>query len=59
MHQFTSKQDFCHWLNQFEHETLAPRWSEVHGVVMVQADGTFAIQLPFACLLYTSEAADE
>ncbi|WP_347360910.1 iron-sulfur cluster carrier protein ApbC [Vibrio vulnificus] len=48
MHQFTSKQDFCHWLNQFEHETLAPRWSEVHGVVMVQADGTFAIQFPFA-----------
>lgn len=48
MHQFTSKQEFCHWLNQFEHWTLAPEWAQVHGMVSVQADGTFAIQLPFA-----------
>lgn len=47
MRQFTSKQDFCDWLNQFEHSSLAPEWASTPGIVTVKADG-FIVCLPFA-----------
>lgn len=47
MRQFTSKQDFCDWLNQFEHSSLAPEWALTPGIVTVKADG-FIVCLPFA-----------
>ncbi|EJL6393921.1 iron-sulfur cluster carrier protein ApbC [Vibrio navarrensis] len=48
MRQFTSKQDFSYWLNQFEHWALIPQWADTHGVVNVKADGGLHITLPFA-----------
>ena len=47
MRQFSSKQDFCDWLNQFEHSCLAPQWASVAKVVSVEAAG-FKIEIPFA-----------
>ncbi len=47
MRQFTSKQDFCDWLNQFEHSSLAPEWASTPNMVSVASHG-FKIQLPFA-----------
>ncbi|NAW56791.1 MULTISPECIES: iron-sulfur cluster carrier protein ApbC [unclassified Vibrio] len=48
MRQFSSKQDLCHWLNQFQHSSLVDNWAEVPGLVTVEPDGTFVIALPFA-----------
>ncbi len=48
MHQFTSKQDFCHWFNQFQHPRLVESWADVHGVVKISAQGEINIRLPFA-----------
>ena len=39
MRQFTSKQDFCDWLNQFEHSSLAPDWASTANIVSVAATG--------------------
>ncbi|EGA65754.1 iron-sulfur cluster carrier protein ApbC [Vibrio brasiliensis] len=47
MRQFTSKQDFCDWLNQFEHSSLAPQWAETANIVTVEA-ASFKIAIPFA-----------
>lgn len=47
MRQFSSKQDFCDWLNQFEHPSLAPEWAGVANVVSVESD-RFNIEIPFA-----------
>ena len=47
MRQFNSKQDFCDWLNQFEHPSLAPDWASVANVVSVESDH-FNIEIPFA-----------
>ncbi|NVD07137.1 iron-sulfur cluster carrier protein ApbC [Vibrio sp. JPW-9-11-11] len=47
MRQFSSKQDFCDWLNQFEHPNLAPEWASVTNLVSVAADH-FKIEIPFA-----------
>lgn len=47
MRQFTSKQDFCDWLNQFEHSSLAPLWAETANIVTVEA-ASFKIAIPFA-----------
>ncbi|WP_367987000.1 iron-sulfur cluster carrier protein ApbC [Vibrio sp. NTOU-M3] len=47
MRQFNSKQDFCDWLNQFEHPNLAPEWASVANIVSVEAN-QFKIELPFA-----------
>ncbi len=48
MHQFTSKQDFCHWFNQFQHPQLVESWSSIHGVVTITAQGEVNITLPFS-----------
>lgn len=48
MHQFTSKQDFCDWLNQFEHPYLISGWANQLNLVSISAAGIFNIQLPFA-----------
>ncbi len=48
MHQFTSKQDFCHWLNQFQHPQLVENWADIHGIVVIPAQGGIQITLPFA-----------
>lgn len=48
MHQFTSKQDFCHWFNQFQHPQLVENWADIHGVVTITAQGEVKITLPFA-----------
>ncbi len=48
MHSFTSKQDFCQWLNQFQHPLLADNWADIQGVITVPATGGVQIQLPFA-----------
>lgn len=47
MRQFSSKQDFCDWLNQFEHPHLAPEWASVPNLVSVATD-QFNIEIPFA-----------
>ncbi|KJY85170.1 sodium:proton antiporter [Vibrio galatheae] len=47
MRQFTSKQDFCDWLNQFEHPSLAPDWASSANIVSVEAS-LFKIEIPFA-----------
>lgn len=48
MHQFTSKQDFCHWLNQFQHPQLVENWADINGMVAIPAQGGIQITLPFA-----------
>ncbi|MBT0122770.1 iron-sulfur cluster carrier protein ApbC [Vibrio campbellii] len=48
MHQFTSKQDFCHWLNQFQHPQLVENWADMNGMVAIPAQGGIQITLPFA-----------
>ncbi|MDA0147017.1 iron-sulfur cluster carrier protein ApbC [Vibrio sp. LaRot3] len=48
MRQFNSKQDFCVWLSQFEHPNLVEQWASTANIVSVDAQGYFAIQLPFA-----------
>ena len=48
MHQFTSKQDFCDWFNQFQHPLLVDNWSDISGVVTITAQGGVDITLPFA-----------
>ncbi len=48
MHQFTSKQDFCHWFNQFQHPQLVESWADIHGVVSITAKGEVEITLPFS-----------
>lgn len=45
---FTSKQDFCAWLSQFQHPNLTPDWAAAPGLVTVAASGQFKIELPFA-----------
>ncbi|MEF1288746.1 iron-sulfur cluster carrier protein ApbC [Vibrio sp. M260118] len=47
MRQFTSKQDFCDWLNQFEHASLAPDWASTANIVSVESS-SFKIEIPFA-----------
>ncbi len=47
MRQFTSKQDFCDWLNQFQHPCLTEQWASQPNVVSVESQG-FAIAIPFA-----------
>ncbi|MBW3696534.1 iron-sulfur cluster carrier protein ApbC [Vibrio sp. T187] len=48
MRTFSSKQDFCDWLNQFEHPNLIPQWANQANIVKVTANGVFEITLPFA-----------
>ncbi|HHF2912017.1 iron-sulfur cluster carrier protein ApbC [Vibrio diabolicus] len=48
MHQFTSKQDFCHWFNQFQHPQLVENWADIHGAISITAQGSVEITLPFA-----------
>ncbi|WP_162045889.1 iron-sulfur cluster carrier protein ApbC [Vibrio taketomensis] len=48
MRQFHSKQDFCSWLSQYEHHSLIQNWASTPGLVSVDAEGFFAIQIPFA-----------
>ncbi|WP_159738220.1 iron-sulfur cluster carrier protein ApbC [Vibrio atypicus] len=47
MRQFTSKQDFCDWLNQFEHPSLASDWASAANIISVEASG-FKVSIPFA-----------
>lgn len=48
MHQFTSKQDFCHWFNQFQHPQLVEGWADIHGALSITAQGEVDITLPFS-----------
>ncbi|USD41932.1 iron-sulfur cluster carrier protein ApbC [Vibrio sp. SCSIO 43135] len=48
MRQFTSKQDFCDWLNEFSHPNLIEGWANQPSIVTVSASGVFGIALPFA-----------
>lgn len=48
MGQFTSRQEFCLWLNQFQHHSLIADWATQAGLVTVSPTGVFQIQLPFA-----------
>ncbi|MEZ8102239.1 iron-sulfur cluster carrier protein ApbC [Vibrio bivalvicida] len=57
MRQFTSKQDFCDWLNQFEHPSLAPGWASTANVVSVEAN-RFTIEIPFAANTLTQGLSD-
>ncbi|MDC5706800.1 iron-sulfur cluster carrier protein ApbC [Vibrio europaeus] len=54
MRQFTSKQDFCDWLNQFEHPSLAPDWASTANFVSVEAN-QFTIEIPFAANTLTQD----
>lgn len=45
---FTSKQDFCTWLSQFQHPNLTSDWASAAGLVTVAPSGQFQIELPFA-----------
>ena len=45
MRQFSSKQDFCDWLNQFQHPFLIQDWASQPNIVSVEAQG-FKITLP-------------
>lgn len=47
MRQFSSKQDFCDWLNQFHHPSLIEEWASQPDVVSVEAQ-SFNITIPFA-----------
>ncbi|MDC5852612.1 iron-sulfur cluster carrier protein ApbC [Vibrio europaeus] len=57
MRQFTSKQDFCDWLNQFEHPSLAPDWASTANFVSVEAN-KFTIEIPFAANTLTQDLSD-
>ncbi|KAB0290151.1 iron-sulfur cluster carrier protein ApbC [Vibrio fortis] len=48
MRNFTSKQDFCSWLNEFESVLLIPEWASQPNMVTVDPKGSFIITLPFA-----------
>lgn len=48
MRNFTSKQDFCSWLNEFESPILIPEWALHQNIVSVDPRGSFVITLPFA-----------
>lgn len=47
MHQFTSKQDFIHWLNQFQHPQLVETWADTQGVLSITEKGEIKVTLPF------------
>lgn len=57
MRQFTSKQDFCDWLNQFEHPALATEWASTGTFVSVKPEG-FTIEIPFAANRLKAELAE-
>lgn len=57
MRQFTSKQDFCDWLNQFEHPSLISEWASSANIVSVKPEG-FSIDIPFAANHLTFELSD-
>ncbi|PFG55802.1 ATP-binding protein involved in chromosome partitioning [Vibrio sp. ES.051] len=48
MHQFTSKQDFCDWFNQYQHPQLVENWADIHDVIAITAQGEVEVTLPFA-----------
>lgn len=48
MRTFSSKQDFCDWLNQFVHPNLIAGWANTPNLVKVSSSGTFDIRFPFA-----------
>ena len=48
MRNFTSKQDFCSWLNEFESPILIPEWALHQNIVSVDPRGSFVITFPFA-----------
>ncbi|RJX68461.1 iron-sulfur cluster carrier protein ApbC [Vibrio sinensis] len=48
MRQFTSKQDFCDWLDDFRHPNLTPGWADEPNLVTVDPNGYFLIEIPYA-----------
>ncbi|PMH46825.1 sodium:proton antiporter [Vibrio sp. 10N.286.49.B3] len=48
MRQFSDKQQFCQWLNEFQHPLLINEWALQPSIVTVLASGIFEITLPFA-----------
>ena len=49
MRNFNSKQDFCSWLNEFEHSSLVADWASHSSIITVTPSGVFNITVPFAC----------
>ncbi|NOH95381.1 iron-sulfur cluster carrier protein ApbC [Vibrio sp. 99-70-13A1] len=49
MRNFNSKQDFCSWLNEFEHSSLVADWASHSSIITVTPNGVFNITVPFAC----------
>ncbi|MFY2509209.1 iron-sulfur cluster carrier protein ApbC [Vibrio pectenicida] len=47
MRLLSSKEDFCSWLNQFEHSSLVAQWASVAGIVTLDS-GRVIIEFPFA-----------
>lgn len=47
MRQFTSQQDFCHWLNQFEHPSLTANWAFAPNWVRLAGE-RLKVEIPFA-----------
>lgn len=48
MRQLNSKQDFCDWLNEFQHDQLVEQWANQAGMVDLSADHRLTINIPFA-----------
>ncbi len=58
MHHFSSKQDFCDWLNQFQHSNLIAEWASQPHFVTVEPSGEFKIRFPFASADLPSQLTD-
>jgi len=56
MRQFTSKQDFCDWLSQFQYPSLIEGWASQPNIVAVKAQ-SFTITFPFAANSLIQELA--
>ncbi len=53
MRNFTSKQDFCSWLNEFESPILIPEWALHQNIVSVDPRGSSDMEATYVkCLLY-------
>ncbi|MEZ9231948.1 iron-sulfur cluster carrier protein ApbC [Vibrio amylolyticus] len=55
MRQFDSKQDFCQWLNEFEHQSLVEGWANQAGILTITPSGVFQVSIPFAANELTEE----
>ncbi|MBF4423801.1 MULTISPECIES: iron-sulfur cluster carrier protein ApbC [Vibrio] len=58
MQPFTSKQDFCDWLNQFEHPHLIAGWANQPHWVSVTTAGRLTVHIPFAAKNLLNELSE-